>query len=374
MRKIAIKSIDSNEWIGGLYYKKNIAFGLSQAYKDEPTEIHIVVGNNGNVFKNIGDVKVYEIKQCNRKLMNLKFLLYLKLHGIRYLYPASGKIKLKDLCQIAWIPDFQHIHYPQYQEKENLKLREDEYSRIGRSDCPIVLSSNDAANDFRRYRPSLRNVYVVHFVSFIEPEIRTITKRDEEYILNKYDLQPQNFICISNQFWQHKNHIVVLKAIELLAEIKPDFNFKFVFTGEPKDFRNPDYYNQLMELFNKEEIKSRTKILGFIDRIDQLAIMKNSKYIIQPSLFEGWGTVVEDAKVLDKLILLSDIPVHHEQMNENCVLFDPRNPEELALKIVEMSKTDHSDDVEKGIKDMYVRAREYSKSFQQMLEDLDSPK
>ena len=127
-----------------------------------------------------------------------------------------------------------------------------------------------------------------------------------------------------------------------------------------------------MRLFNKDEIKSRTKVLGFMNRMDQLAIMKNAKFIIQPSLFEGWGTVVEDAKVLDKLILLSDIPVHHEQMNENCILFNPYNPEELADKIVEMSRMEHVDDVKKGIKDMYMRAREYSKNFQQMLEDLEA--
>ena len=38
---------------------------------------------------------------------------------------------------------------------------------------------------------------------------------------------------------------------------------------------------------------------------------------MQPSLCEGWGTVLEDAKVLDKAVLLSDIPVHREQKNEN---------------------------------------------------------
>lgn len=369
MKKIAIKSIDSNNWIGGLYYKKNIAFGLSQVFDNESLEIHIVVSDNGSIFEGLHNVKVYEIKRGNRQIMNLKFLLYLRYHRIRFLFPASGKIKLKGICQIAWIPDFQHIHYPQYQDEGSLKRREEEYTRIGRSSCPIILSSYNAAKDFRRYRPDLKNTYIVPFVSYIEPEIRAITLERERISLSKYGLRSNEYVCVSNQFWQHKNHIVVLKAIEMLVGKYPDIPYIFVFTGEPKDYRNPGYYSQLMEIFNKSQIQRRTKILGFIDRIDQLIIMKNSKFIIQPSLFEGWGTVVEDAKVLDKLILLSDIPVHHEQMNENCVLFDPYNPEELADKIVEMSKIQHIDDIEKGIKDMYVRAKEYSKGFQQLLKD-----
>jgi glycosyltransferase involved in cell wall biosynthesis len=108
-------------------------------------------------------------------------------------------------------------------------------------------------------------------------------------------------------------------------------------------------------------------VLGFIDRTEQLVIMKNSEYVIQPSLFEGWGTVVEDAKVLDKTILLSDIPVHREQMNEKCILFDPYDPVELAELIAIETKKEHHDDIKKGLEDMHARAKEYSKGFQRLL-------
>ena len=48
------------------------------------------------------------------------------------------------------------------------------------------------------------------------------------------------------------------------------------------------------------------RLLGFVERTEQLCIMKNAAFIVQPSLCEGWGTVLEDAKVLDKAVLLSD--------------------------------------------------------------------
>jgi len=41
--------------------------------------------------------------------------------------------------------------------------------------------------------------------------------------------------------------------------------------------------------------------------------MRRAAAILQPSRFEGWSTVVEDAKTLGKPILVSDLSVHREQ-------------------------------------------------------------
>ena len=61
---------------------------------------------------------------------------------------------------------------------------------------------------------------------------------------------------------------------------------------------------------------------GFISREDQLGLIQNSLAVIQPSKFEGWSTVVEDAKALNKYLLLSSIPVHREQLKNNGSFFD----------------------------------------------------
>jgi hypothetical protein len=54
---------------------------------------------------------------------------------------------------------------------------------------------------------------------------------------------------------------------------------------------------------------------------------------IQPSLFEGWSTTVEDAKCLNQHVLLSDIPVHREQLTYNVDFFNPHDPIDLADKM-----------------------------------------
>jgi glycosyltransferase involved in cell wall biosynthesis len=64
-----------------------------------------------------------------------------------------------------------------------------------------------------------------------------------------------------------------------------------------------------------------------------LQLLRKSLAIIQPSLFEGWSTVVEDARALGKSLILSNLPVHLEQNPPHAHYFDPTSPEALAEQI-----------------------------------------
>ena len=206
-------------------------------------------------------------------------------------------------------------------------------------------------------------------MSFILPELEAITPTIEEKILEKFELSEKKYIAVFNQFWKHKNHIVIFNAIKRILEIDPNFAGCFVFTGALKALRTQEHIHELEKIAEDPVIGKHIKLLGFIDRTEQLAIMKHAEYIIQPSLFEGWGTVVEDAKVLDKTILLSDIPIHREQKNDKCILFDPYDSDLLAGLIMQENQKQHTDDIAAGIASMQERAREYSKGFEQLLRD-----
>jgi hypothetical protein len=71
-------------------------------------------------------------------------------------------------------------------------------------------------------------------------------------------------------------------------------------------------------------------MLGLISRSDQLLLMRNSQAVIQPSLFEGWSTVIEDAKSLQVPVIASNLKVHIEQLGKDGCYFDPHDPEALG--------------------------------------------
>ena len=298
-------------------------------------------------------------------MQGVKYCYALELNKIGRFFKRKG---------IFWIPDFQHRTLPEFFSQEELARKQEKDTEMVMSKNPMVLSSLDAKNDLERFYPGYRcKIEVVHFVSYIEPEIRAITPELEEKVREKFGLK-KKYIYLPNQFWQHKNHIVAVRAIEELKKRGALADHDFVFTGNLEDYRNPAYINRLKEIMEAPQVADAIRLLGFVDRTEQLCIMKNAQFIVQPSLCEGWGTVLEDAKVLDKTVLLSDIPVHREQKNEKCRLFHPNEPQELANLMEQLAGEAQSPktaeqfagNIEQGIANMYREAGEYAKALERV--------
>ncbi|MEJ2393044.1 MAG: glycosyltransferase, partial [Gammaproteobacteria bacterium] len=95
-------------------------------------------------------------------------------------------------------------------------------------------------------------------------------------------------------------------------------------------YRQPEFFEKLMDYANECGAAENFRVLGIVPINDLFGLMHNSISMINPSLFEGWSTSVEEAKSLGKRIILSDIPVHREQAPGGGEFFDPESAQELA--------------------------------------------
>ena len=84
------------------------------------------------------------------------------------------------------------------------------------------------------------------------------------------------------------------------------------------------------------DLQNNIRILGRIPREHVLPLMRQSIAVLQPSLFEGWSTSVEEVKSLGKQIILSDIPIHREQNPTSGLYFLPTSPSELAVLLLKL--------------------------------------
>lgn len=334
-----IYSYDDN-WIGGTYYILNIIRALK--FLDDIDQPHVtIVHHHGS---NIDAVKAIEYKFISIIEISLQLSIASRffnkfaslIFGRRYfkldvpgesVYPVNFNINTDNKYHYYfWIPDFQDRYLPQFFSEIELRKRLAFQNEVFKTSKPIVFSSQNALDDFNKFYPKNTNLKkVLSFVSIIAGQLPS-----EDKMAEKYKLSFPYFI-VSNQFWKHKNHEVVLKAAKILKE--REVTFHVVFTGKEHDLRNPEHTNTLKEFVKNNNLEHQVSFLGFIERNDQLALMKFAMSVIQPSLFEGWSTVVEDSKALNQFILLSDIPLHREQIAENCEFFDPHNPIELAAKM-----------------------------------------
>lgn len=226
---------------------------------------------------------------------------------------------------ISWIPDFQHKFFPKYFNFLNLILREIRFKSIIKNTNTLVLSSFDSyghLKEFYKIKNNL-NIKILQFVSMIKDhKINNIN-----FVVKNYNIE-NPFFLVSNQFYEHKNHYVVLKAIQKLKE--QQYKFQVIFSGKTEDYRNPSYFPSILDFIDKNNLQSYIKILGLIPRENQLSLLKNSLAVIQPSKFEGWSTIIEDSKTLSHQIICSKLPVHIEQLGNNGFYFEPDSVDELA--------------------------------------------
>lgn len=324
---LGIELIDNPEWIGGTLYLRNLALCLAHLPAEERPAVRLL-GDSALITQFKRDyplVNIFDEKKdgITFRLLSSLRLLKKKEAGIDVVYPGFGAAP-PGATTIHWIPDFQHRYLPQLFSKEEILARDRSIESIVVRPGVVVLSSNIAKADFERFYPDhCATPRVWHFCSVVDTS-RPITNIPKL----KYGL-PEKYLYLPNQFWAHKNHLTVLKALDTLrrqyGKIIP-----LVCTGMMHDRRNEAHVSSLLSFLDSHNMKNQVHMLGLIDRTDQIEIFRHAAAVIQPSLFEGWSTVVEDARAIGRPIFLSDIPVHREQSPDRCIFFSAKSDEEVA--------------------------------------------
>lgn len=234
---------------------------------------------------------------------------------------------------ISWIPDFQYLHFPEFFTEQELLFRAKSYPAAALNSKLVVVSSQSVLEDLRRVAPAaVDKARILNFTAQVDPEI---FKTDPELIAQHYQL-PEKFFFLPNQFWQHKNHEVVIEAVSLAKVQLPELTI--VCSGGIYDHRKPEYFDAILQKIATYGIHENIRILGRIPRTHFWQLMRRSIAVLQPSLFEGWSTSVEEVKSLGKSILISDIPVHREQNPQSASYFHPKDPVELAQNLIKSQK------------------------------------
>lgn len=242
-----------------------------------------------------------------------------------YLLFAGHFNSVEGIPRMFWIPDFQVFHLPTFFTEADAIERKQNY-KIGAEKAElIVLSSEDARNDFNKFYPGYdQKVKVLRFV--VDMPV-SIFSKDPSSVLEKYKL-PEKFIYVPNQFWLHKNHGLILDALHELT--KQNYDCTIVCSGSTVDPRNPDYFEQLKGKIEQYGLRERFIILGIIEKDDVAQLIRQSSFVINASRFEGWSTTVEEVKSIGKRIILSDIPVHREQDPPQATYFNADDTKQLS--------------------------------------------
>ena len=356
-------------WIGGAYYVQNLVACLGLLPMDKQPDVFVLSHDRKSYdFVEASGYPRVEWVQPAR-LKDIDGGLFRKLRFLQRVVPAFLKRRMTfDVIYpfpidrqarqtVCWIPDLQQKHLPELFDQAELEMRDKEVRYYFENFDHIVFSSATARADFHKFYPEATcTTHVVHFAVFA-PQATLASAN----VCRKHGLPTRFFYC-PNQFWIHKNHKV---ALEAMARLKGrGIEVAMVFSGKEHDHRAPHHTRDLKDMARRVGINNHTYFLGFLPREEQVTLFSKAIAIVQPSLFEGWSTVIEDAKAVSQYVIASDLVVNREQIDTNVSFFDPHDPEALA-DLLEAFATDDPKRVEH---DYTVNQRAFAEDFMSVVD------
>jgi glycosyltransferase involved in cell wall biosynthesis len=375
--RVAFTLIGGKNWTGGQNYLLNLLEVLVR-YQNATLTPVLFVGEDGaeaaTPFHAIPGLQLVDTSCLNltrRKPALLQALLWgkdrclarvFKQHRIDLVFESAQFFGWRlGVPTIAWIPDFQHRGLPHLFSRADWLKREIGFRAQVVGGRTVMLSSDDARQACEHYYPATQGC--THTIHFAIPPRADINYSEARAIADIYSL-PAQFVFLPNQFWRHKNHELVLEALTILKQRGK--HIVIAASGKQNDPRDPGYFPRFLATLKKRDMEQSFRLLGLIPYPHLMALMRSCTALLNPSLFEGWSTTVEEARAMGTPMVLSDLAVHREQMGEEAIYFERHSAQSLANALEHLAARQPSQcesQVENAREAALQRVEKFSRDF-----------
>jgi len=227
---------------------------------------------------------------------------------------------------IVTIHDFQQKYYPEFFTLRERVSRSILY-KTGKKANMVICESNYVKKDIIRFLrvPEER----IRIIQSPPPKYIRETKLDDskfETVKAKYELSDK-FIFYPAQFWYHKNHINLIKSIDLIRDRYKEY-IVLVLAGSKKD-----NFENVMREIQSLNLSKQVKYIGYVPDEDMPYLYRLSTALVMPTLFESVSMPIWEAFHLGCPVVSSNVCALPEQVGDAGLIFDPYNIEDMAEKI-----------------------------------------
>ncbi|MFI5181860.1 MAG: glycosyltransferase family 4 protein [Thermoanaerobaculia bacterium] len=152
---------------------------------------------------------------------------------------------------------------------------------------------------------------------------RPLRTADQAQILTRLTLSPDGFAVYPANYWPHKNHDRLLRAVLRARQGAPDFTL--VLCGALDARRE-----RLLAIARDQGLDGAVRVLSYLPDADVTALLQGARFLVFPSLFEGFGIPVLEAMSLGTAVACSDIPALRELAAEDALFFNPEDEASIA--------------------------------------------
>jgi glycosyltransferase involved in cell wall biosynthesis len=242
---------------------------------------------------------------------------------------ATQEAFLTDVPSIYQPHDLQHLHLPELFPKRERQRREIVYrTHCERAALVVAMTSWGKGDLVRHYGLAPEKVCVVPWGSVLAA-YPAPDAADIDALRSKLGL-PDAFLLYPGQTWPHKNHLRLLEALALIRD-RDQITIPLVCPG-----RRNNFYPQIRDRARELGLEEAIRFPGFVTPVELRGLYSLARALVFPSLFEGWGLPVSEAFSSGLPVACSSVAGLPDVVGDAGLLFDPRQPEEIADRILEL--------------------------------------
>jgi glycosyltransferase involved in cell wall biosynthesis len=224
------------------------------------------------------------------------------------------------------VHDLQHRLQPEFPEVSadgEYQKREYLYANAARQAVRLLVDSPVGREDLvQAYDIPPERAAVLPFVaSFSAREVPS--EAQVRAVRRKYEL-PNRYVFYPAQFWTHKNHKRLAKALHLL-HTERQTDVPLVLVGGKQNA-----YDEFVETVKLLGIENLVHILGYVPDDEIASLYVGSEGLVMPTFFGPTNLPILEAWCLGVPVITSDIRGVREQAGDAALLADPRDERALA--------------------------------------------
>lgn len=222
---------------------------------------------------------------------------------------ATSLYRLKGKKKVLW------VHGRNVRPKKLNSFFDKEYSKFDFISCVSEATKQEFGRDFPR---AVNKAQVLYNILNPNPIILRADESSKDALIH-------TSIVTVGRLTSIKGQQMIPRTTRLLLDAGYDIHWYLVGDGPLRETVETE--------IAKYNVADRVILLG--TQINPYPYIKNCDIYVQPSLSEGWCLTVQEARILQKPIVTTPLPVMHEQIisGENGLIAEDTTPEALAESI-----------------------------------------
>lgn len=251
--------------------------------------------------------------------------------------PGHYAPRFSPIPTVVSILDVSYLLFPNYFKKSDL-AQLTTWSKYSIKNAKKILTISEATKKdiIKHYNVDESKIIVTYpgFTKFDENENNTD-------VLERNNLR-ENYILFVGTLQPRKNLIRLLEAYNKLNNKE----LKLVVVG-----KKGWLYDEIFQKVKEYTIENKVIFLDFVKREDLGVLYKNAKFLVLPSLYEGFGIPVVEAMSLSLPVVVSNISSLPEIVGEAGILVDPYEIDSIVQgmeKALNLDQNERNRIIEKG--------------------------